>query len=180
MVSEADVTAVVSIFGRIADLRIPLADKRKQVLDALCWFFGGNAWEMKEVSGSGRKAVGTARRLVATRDGRQLIMRRRRDQTAFGPRERQLFEMVTSRVPWLLDSEPVAFGESISLSPRMRKVLVLVCLGGTRKGIAEELNVRPGTVDGYVRDLYRVFGVRTQTELVRMHSGSEMLEWRGP
>lgn len=174
MVREADVMAVIAIFGRIAGLAVPLAEKRRRGLDALCRFFKAHSWALEDTDALTGPPKAGANRLVATQDGRQLVIRRDNKGAAFGERERKLFEMVTTRIPWILEPEPVARTGTLRLSPRMQRVLVLVCLGGSRKGIADALRVQVGTVDGYVRDLYRVCGVRSQTELVRLYAGPEL------
>jgi len=167
--------AIISIFGRVADLRVPLAEKRKRGLEELCRFFQARDWMMEQTGETNGHLKAGGHCLAAGRNGRQLVIRRDADAAPFGRREQELFELVATRIPWLLEPESIARMEEVRLSPKMQRVLVLICLGRSRKEIAEDLHVKPGTIDGYVRDLYQIHGVRSQTALIRFYAGSERL-----
>jgi DNA-binding CsgD family transcriptional regulator len=56
--------------------------------------------------------------------------------------------------------------ERPSLSPRMRSTLDALLEGDSEKQVAARLGLRTSTVHGYVRDLYRRYGVRSRGELL--------------
>lgn len=85
----------------------------------------------------------------------------------FSAREQQLVRLILEEVPWLhLPSGPDKPGRAIpKLSPRQRTVLKLLLEGLGRKQIAAHLDISPNTVAGYCKEIYRHFGVNSQTEL---------------
>jgi DNA-binding CsgD family transcriptional regulator len=66
-----------------------------------------------------------------------------------------------------------------TLSPRQRLALNLLTLGQSHKQIARHMGISIHTLHGYVKDIYRRFGVRSQAELMRRffqgngHDGAE-------
>jgi DNA-binding CsgD family transcriptional regulator len=57
------------------------------------------------------------------------------------------------------------------LSPRQRQVAELAALGGSAKHIAIKLGVGYETVRTHLKNVYRMLGVATRTELVRVARG---------
>jgi DNA-binding NarL/FixJ family response regulator len=53
----------------------------------------------------------------------------------------------------------------VALSPRLRQTLTRLLEGKREKEVAGELGLSPTTVHGYVRALYRHFGVSSRAEL---------------
>lgn len=90
------------------------------------------------------------------------------DRPHFGPREARLAHIVLTEIPWLHEDgwgvdRGVSLGE---LPPRPREILSLLVQGRARKQIANDLGLSIHTVHGYVRDLYRHFGVNSHLELI--------------
>ena len=52
------------------------------------------------------------------------------------------------------------------LSPRRKEAALLAARGLTNAEIAEQMQVRPGTVDGYLKEVYRSLGLHSRAELV--------------
>ncbi|WP_265594119.1 helix-turn-helix transcriptional regulator [Haloferula sp. BvORR071] len=93
----------------------------------------------------------------------------------FDLRHARIVHIVLAEVPWLND---VAWQEEEQptllpkLSPRRRTVLNLVLEGHSRKEMAAQLGISIHTLDGYVKDIFRHFGVHSQAGLIaRFHSG---------
>jgi len=86
----------------------------------------------------------------------------------FGPRETRLAHIVLTEIPWLHeDGWGADRGESLGkLAPRPREILSLLVQGRLRKQIAEDLGLSLHTVHGYIRDIYRHFGVNSHPELM--------------
>lgn len=77
--------------------------------------------------------------------------------------------MVLGEVRWLHMS---GWGDApasvmLNLSPRQKTVLNLLLNGLGRKQIAQHLKIKDNTVAGYTKEIYRVYEVRSQPELMR-------------
>lgn len=91
------------------------------------------------------------------------------DRPPFSERERHLVEIVTTEVHWLYESGTPALrgADTEKLTPRLRSVLALLLDGYLCHPIAELLHLSPHTVKGYIRDIYRHFGVNSQLALIQ-------------
>jgi DNA-binding CsgD family transcriptional regulator len=86
---------------------------------------------------------------------------------AFGPRDRQLVHLAVQHVDWLhrhgVDL-PTA-RNAVGLAPRPREALVHLLAGESKKGIAAKMGISEHTVNDYLKEIYRHFGVRGRGEL---------------
>jgi len=91
----------------------------------------------------------------------------------FTARERALATLLFSEVRWLhaVDWKTPPTDAMPRLSPRQKMVLELLRAGVSRKIIADQLGISVHTVSGYAKEVYAVFRVRSQAELIR-HCGS--------
>jgi DNA-binding CsgD family transcriptional regulator len=98
---------------------------------------------------------------------------RRPDQPLFNERESRIAHILLSEVSWLhATGWPEDFGARVpTLSPRCRLVLNLLLEGHSRKMVADKLEISIHTVSGYVKEIYRTFGVQSHAELLRRFSG---------
>jgi DNA-binding NarL/FixJ family response regulator len=55
------------------------------------------------------------------------------------------------------------------LPPRLTQTLELLLIGASEKQVAHQLKLSPHTVHGYVKALYRLYGVSTRGELLARH-----------
>lgn len=87
----------------------------------------------------------------------------------FTPRERRIVHIVASEIDWLHTAD-VPEAESVEnahkLTPRLRVVFMLLIKGWNRKKIAAHLGITPNTTAGYIKTIYRQFGVSSQSELI--------------
>lgn len=90
----------------------------------------------------------------------------------FGPRETRIAHIVLTEIPWLHeDGWGDERGDTLSRLPRrQREILQLLVQGRSRKEIAVDLALSLNTVHGYVRDIYRHFGVNSHATLMRRFS----------
>jgi len=96
---------------------------------------------------------------------------RRPGRPPFSPREVKIAHIVLSEVPWLHEVLPSGIGSVVNqLSPRQRIILNLLVEGQSRSQIAEHLSLSAATVDGYVKDVFRYFGVHSQPALMARFS----------
>ena len=97
------------------------------------------------------------------------------DRPHFTPRESRIVHIVLSEVPWLHQQGwPDDRGISVpTLSRRERLTLNLLTLGESHKQIAARMNISPNTLHGYIKAIYRHFGVNSQAELMsRFYQGN--------
>jgi len=92
----------------------------------------------------------------------------------FTPREARIAHIVLTGVPWLHEEStphPQAHGIP-RLPPRCRLILNQLVHGRSRKEIAADLDLSLHTVNDYIKQIFRHFGVHSQTQLVaRLRSG---------
>jgi DNA-binding CsgD family transcriptional regulator len=86
----------------------------------------------------------------------------------FNEREAKIAHIVMSEVPWLhFTAFPDQASQDITrLYPRHRTVLNLLGDGWPRKKIAAHLGISENTVHGYVKEIFKHFGVHSQSELL--------------
>jgi DNA-binding CsgD family transcriptional regulator len=99
----------------------------------------------------------------------RLALIRTESEPAFTPRELQLASLTLDEIPWLHFRQPVHNPAHPRLSPRLQYVLDLLLLGLSRKEISALAGISPGTVGGYVRELYAHFRVNSHAEFMRLH-----------
>jgi DNA-binding CsgD family transcriptional regulator len=86
----------------------------------------------------------------------------------FDKREAKIAHIILSEVPWLhFTAFPDQASQEITnLYPRHRTVLNLLGDGWSRKKIALHLGISVNTVHGYVKVIFKHFGVHSQSELL--------------
>lgn len=87
----------------------------------------------------------------------------------FTQRDKMIAHVVLSEVSWLhMSGWPEDRGAKVPhLTPKLRLVLNLLIEGMGRKQIADHLDISPHTLSGYVKEVYKHFGVGSQPELMR-------------
>ena len=93
---------------------------------------------------------------------------RRYGRKEFSARDLRIVHIVLTEVPWLHEQGwPDDRGVGVpTLSRRQRLTLNLLTLGQSQKQIAANMNISVYTVQGYIKEIYRHFGVRSQPELM--------------
>ena len=88
----------------------------------------------------------------------------------FSERQRRIVNIVTTEVRWLSGSDlPSLYADAVfKLTPRLRSVLALLLDGQSCSQIAELYHLSPHTIKGYIRDIYRHFGVSSQIALIQL------------
>ena len=92
----------------------------------------------------------------------------------FTPREARIAHIVLSEVSWLHEAGmPHAAAKPIpKLPPRCRLILLQIVAGRSRKEIAADLGLSLHTVNDYLKQIFRHFGVHSQTQLIaRLRNG---------
>ena len=93
---------------------------------------------------------------------------RRLDTQPFSDIQRRICHIVFANVKWLHENSfPDHKGENCKqLTPRLRTVLLYLIDGKKRDEIAKTLHISPQTVKTHVRNIYKHFNVKSQTELM--------------
>jgi DNA-binding CsgD family transcriptional regulator len=98
---------------------------------------------------------------------------------AFTEREMQIAHIILSEVPWLhMSGWPEDRGVLVpKLAPRQKTILYMLLDGRARKDIAYSIGISENTVSSYVKEIYRLFSVNSQPELMRkyLHGHSERM-----
>ncbi len=96
-----------------------------------------------------------------------LGLHRRIGRPPFSLRDRTIVQTVYGQVEWLHRS---ALNESvreaaIALTPRERQTLIYLLSGHTQRSIAERMGISPHTVNDYLKQIHKQFGVKSRAEL---------------
>jgi DNA-binding CsgD family transcriptional regulator len=96
-----------------------------------------------------------------------LGLHRRRGKPDFGPREKLIVQTVFSQVEWLhqYGVNEEAREVSLALPSRERQTLIYVLAGCSHKNIALRMDISTHTVNDYVKQLHKRFGVNSRAEL---------------
>ncbi|MFO0849526.1 MAG: helix-turn-helix transcriptional regulator [Gemmataceae bacterium] len=106
---------------------------------------------------------------VALPGGRDhmLVCSRPTGEREFSPRERNLVQLLHAELARHLGRGlATSVDPAAGLTPRQREVLGCLLDGDPEKRIARKFGVTPATLHGYVKRVYRVFGVRSRAELL--------------
>jgi len=111
-----------------------------------------------------------SRRTLDPRTESRIALCREKCGPPFSPRESHLTSLVLDEIPWLHWREWKPRAAASRLAPRHQLTLDLLLLGLGGKEIAVRIGISPGTVSSYIRELFRRFGVNSQTELMHKYS----------
>lgn len=94
---------------------------------------------------------------------------RRPGKADFTERESRIAHIILTEVAWLHElGWPEDRGVTVPyLPPRQRLTLNLLLQGHSRQQIAQHMSISIHTLNGYVKQVFRHFGVQSQTELMR-------------
>jgi DNA-binding CsgD family transcriptional regulator len=140
--------------------------RTQEQLDPVGFFAGCDARSLWD--SAGLSEVMLSFRPIRERMMSGVALYRRSGERPFSAREARIAHVILTEVPWLHEagwSEDAAL-EVPRLSPRRRTVLNLVLEGLARKSIAAQLGISEHTLGGYVKDIFRHFGVHSQAELI--------------
>lgn len=98
-----------------------------------------------------------------------IALYRRLQENPFSARESHVVHLVLSELPWLHETgwPKESATEIAKLYPRERVIFNLLLQGCGRKSISEHLGISINTVAGYVKSIYRHFGVQSHAGLMR-------------
>jgi len=89
-------------------------------------------------------------------------------QARFTIRERTILHTVMSQVDWLHreGTDVVGTDRITELTPRQRMVLLQLLSGDSVKEIASKLNLSQHTINDHLKELHRIYGVSSRSELL--------------
>lgn len=96
-----------------------------------------------------------------------LGLHRRQGKPNFGEREKTIVQTVFSQVEWLhqYGVNEEAREVTLALPPRERQTLIYLLSGCSHKNIAARMQISLHTVNDYVKQLHKRFGVNSRAEL---------------
>jgi DNA-binding CsgD family transcriptional regulator len=144
--------------AHLTRLRFQIVDKEKYLLsEALL------AWKA-----AGLGPVIMSLRPLDERSSSTIAIYRHYNRDEFTSRESRIAHIILTEVPWLHEQGwPEDRGVDVpKLSKRQRLTLNLLILGRTRKQIASNMEISVHTAQGYIKDVYRIFRVSSQGELM--------------
>lgn len=100
----------------------------------------------------------------------RMVFGRRAKRPAFSEREEEMARIVAEEVGWLHELKPVCtpLHSEVHLSARQRETFILLAQGLSHKEIADRLGISPHTEHDYVKALYRIFGIKSRAELIKL------------
>jgi DNA-binding CsgD family transcriptional regulator len=85
----------------------------------------------------------------------------------FSLREEMMTRIFCEEVAWLHDPPRQRVPIKLKLTPRQMATLTLLIEGLSHKAIAARLRLSPNTVHGYIKEIYRHFGIHSHAELLK-------------
>lgn len=96
------------------------------------------------------------------------VFHRVKSQPRFTLREKTILHTVMSQVDWLHreGTDVVGTDRITELTPRQRLVLLQLLSGDSVKEIASKMNISQHTVNDHLKELHRIYGVSSRSELL--------------
>lgn len=103
------------------------------------------------------------------------------ERPGFDDSDARVMKRLVSETARLLRSQHhgVAVRKAMELAPRLRQTLLALLDGYPTKRLATELELSTNTIDGYVKGVYRHFGVSSRGELLSLFINREVLRRLG-
>ena len=139
-------------------------DKRRHLVAGLGALLGADVAEWVETSRNDRLTPALVELRIRCQVGELLLSRR--DGPPFSEREARMARWMAGEFPWQPEGvQPVRSG----FTRRERLVIDLLLQSHSRKEIAKRLGITVNTVQGYIKEIYRRFGVHSHAELLRYY-----------
>jgi DNA-binding CsgD family transcriptional regulator len=138
-------------------------DRRRHLVAGLGALMGADVAEWVETPGTDQFSSAEVELRIRCHPLGELLFIRR-DGPPFTEREARLARWIASEFPW--QPEGAAMPKS-GFTRRERLVIDLLLQSHSRKEIAKRLGITVNTVQGYIKEIYRRFGVHSHAELLR-------------
>jgi len=160
---EADIRQLLRLMREACLLPGPHEDKRRHLVAGLGALMGADIAEWVETIEKDRMPRAEVEFRVRCQPMGELLFSRR-DGQPFGEREARLARWIAGEFPWKPEGAVTA---KSGFSRRERLVIDLLLQSHSRKEIAKRLGITVNTVQGYIKEIYRTFGVHSHAELLR-------------
>lgn len=140
-------------------------ERRRRLVNDLCEMVGADSAEWVQSSSSDRVPKARFELRVRCQPLGELLFARR-DGPAFTVRENRLVRWIAAEFPWGGDR---GLASGPRFTRRERLVIDLLLQSHGRKEIAKRLGISVNTVQGYIKDIYRRYGVHSHAELLRVY-----------
>jgi DNA-binding CsgD family transcriptional regulator len=160
---EADLRQLLRLMRDACLLPSGHEDKRRHLVAGLGTLMGADVAEWVETSEKDRVPRAEVELRVPCQPVGELLFSRR-GGPPFSERETRLARWIAAEFPW----QPEGTGTVKSgFTRRERLVIDLLLQSHSRKEIAKRLGITVNTVQGYIKEIYRRFGVHSHAELLR-------------
>ena len=160
---EADIRQLLRLMREACLMPGPHEDKRRHLVAGLGLLMGADVAEWVEIPGKDRMPKAEVELRIRCHPMGELLFSRR-DGLPFSEREARLARWIAGEFPWKPEGATTA---KSGFSRRERLVIDLLLQSHSRKEIAKRLGIPVNTVQGYIKEIYRTFGVHSHAELLR-------------
>ena len=161
---EADIRQLLRLMREACLLPGAHEDKRRHLVAGLGALMDADVAEWVETSEKDRMPKAEVELRVRCQPSGELLFSRR-DCRPFSDREARLARWIAGEFPW--KPEGVTVAAKSGFTRRERLVIDLLLQSHSRKEIAKRLGITVNTVQGYIKEIYRTFGVHSHAELLR-------------
>jgi DNA-binding CsgD family transcriptional regulator len=159
---EADIRQLLRLMRDACLVPGAHEDKRRHLVAGLGALLAADVAEWVEMSEKGRMPSAAVELRIRCPMGELLLSRR--DGPPFSEREARMARWIAGEFPWQPEGVPVV---KSGFTRRERLVIDLLLQSHSRKEIAKRLGITVNTVQGYIKEIYRRFGVHSHAELLR-------------
>jgi DNA-binding CsgD family transcriptional regulator len=138
-------------------------DKRRHLVAGLGTLLNADVAEWVETSQKDRVPRALVELRIRCQPVGELLFTRR-EGPPFSEREARLARWIACEFPWQPEGVPSV---KSGFTRRERLVIDLLLQSHSRKEIAKRLGITVNTVQGYIKEIYRRFGVHSHAELLR-------------
>jgi DNA-binding CsgD family transcriptional regulator len=162
MSEEADIRQLLRLMRDACLVSGGHEEKRRHLVAGLGSLLGADVAEWVETTRNDRLTPALVELRIRCPVGELLLSRR--DGPPFSEREARMARWIAGEFPWQPEGvSPVRSG----FTRRERLVIDLLLQSHSRKEIAKRLGITVNTVQGYIKEIYRRFGVHSHAELLR-------------
>lgn len=159
---EADIRQLLRVMRDACLVPGGHEDKRRHLVADLGTLLRADVAEWVETSEKDRMPRAAVELRIRCHVGELLLSRR--DGPPFSEREASLARWIAGEFPWQPEGIPAVRS---GFTRRERLVIDLLLQSHSRKEIAKRLGITVNTVQGYIKEIYRRFGVHSHAELLR-------------
>lgn len=157
-VRAEDVEGMMGLAGELMALPADATVRMQHLLEGLCKLVGGDPASVRaEILAAGKVAV----------EGSG-------EERGYGERERMILDLFERHIARRIHGRvwQETYGKFMGLAPRVRETLTHLMAGKSGKEIARAMGISVFSVNDYLKEIYRHYGVSGRGELMAKWNGS--------